>query len=139
MMEMETHLPLHHPHPHHQGSSFIYLVLGLILLMPIIWQEFGSERVEEWHPFFDVKYSLYWYLTLTSMRMKPVFYLVVARLAQKRHYLLIHSFLAYEITMFLDHILTYSQSDTRKWLTIILAAYMVWYHYKYENIEGWIK
>lgn len=66
------------------------------------------------------------------MRLKPVLYLVVARLARPRHYVLIYCFIIYEGTMFIDHILVYSQSDTRKWISLILATYMVYYHYRYD-------
>jgi len=51
-MEMETPLPRHLHRLRHQGSSFIYLILGLVLLMPLIWQEYGSDEVRKWHPFF---------------------------------------------------------------------------------------
>ncbi len=101
--------------------------------MPLIWQEYGSGTIGKWHPFFDVEYSFYWYLTITSMRLKPVLYLIVARLAKRRHYILIYCFIIYEGTMFIDHVLIYSQSDTRKWISLLLATYMVYYHYRYEH------
>jgi len=147
MMEMETPLPRHLHHLRHQGSSFIYLILGLVLLMPLIWQEYGSDEVRKWHPFFDVEYSFYWYLTISAMRIKPILYLTVAILARHRHRYLIYMFIVYESIMLVDHFLFYSQSNMelfgvqvgmRVITSVILAIYMVWHHYKYEGKTGWI-
>ncbi len=100
--------------------------------MPLMWQVFGSDEVRKWHPFFDVEYSLYWYLALTSYNLKPAIYLVVARLTKPKHYMLIFCFMIYEGMLYLDHVLIYSQSPTIPGMAIILSIYMVWYHYKYE-------
>ena len=132
---METRPDHHHLRHLRQKGNYIYLVLGIILIMPLIWQEYGSDEIRKWHPFYDVEYSFYWYLTITFMRLKPVLYLIVARLARPRHYILIYCFIIYEGTMFIDHILVYSQSDTRKWISLLLATYMVYYHYRYEHFR----
>lgn len=114
-------------------TSGIYLVFGIILIMPLIWGVYGSNIVRQWHPFYDVEYSLYWYLTLTYLYMKGFLYLIVARLVKPRHYVLIYCFMVYEASMIFDHFLMYSQSDVRKWLAVMLATYMVYYHYRYEH------
>ena len=122
----------HHQIHHQEGASNIYLVLGIILIMPIIWQSFGGDEVRKWHPFSNVEYSLSWYLVLTSYNLRPVLYAYVANLARPHHYTLILCFIIYEFILFLDHMLTYSQSPVYKIIPLILSTYMVWYHYKYE-------
>ena len=101
-------------------------------MMPLLWQEFGSDRIKKWHPFFDVEYSLYWYIALTCYNLKPFLYLIVARLAKKRHYILIYCFMVYEGILFIDHMLIYSQSPGIKIGGILLSTYMVYYHYRYD-------
>lgn len=131
---MDTHLdPLLH-RPHHRTNSWVYLVLGIVLVTSFVWQGYGSEVVRKWHPFYDVEYSLYWYLALTSMSLRPLLYCVVAILAKRRHYGLIKIFIIYEAIIFFDHILIYSQSPVREPIAILLATYMIWYHYKYEHV-----
>ncbi len=118
---------------HHQTTKInLYLVLGVILIMPLLWQEFGSGQVRKWHPFYDVEYSLYWYIALTCYNLKPFLYLIVARLAKKRHYILIYCFMVYEGILFIDHMLIYSQSPGIKIGGILLSTYMVYYHYRYD-------
>lgn len=132
---MET-LQGHHHLLHRQTkTSGIYLILGIVLMMPLIWSMYGREQVRAWHPFYDVEYSLYWYLTLTYLYMKGLLYLIVARLTNPKHYTLLYCFMVYESAMILDHFLVYSQSDVRKWLAIMLSTYIVWYHYKYETVR----
>ncbi len=121
----------HHPHLRHQDNR-IYLVLGIIIILPMLWQELGSDKVAKWHPFFDVEYSLYWYVALTMYNIKPLLYVIVAILAKSKHRLLLTIFIGYEFILFMDHILIYSQSPGITISGIILALYMVWYHYKYE-------
>ncbi len=123
----------HHHHHQTRTRASIYLALGIILILPILWQVYGSSEVRKWHPFYNVEYSLYWYLALISYTLKPFMYLIVARLTKKRHYTLIYCFMIYEMILFLDHILIYSQSPTYKSMSIVLSTYMVWYHYKYES------
>jgi len=106
--------------------------LGIVLILPLLWQEFGSGEVRKWHPFYDVEYSLYWYIALTCYNLKPFLYLTVARLAKKRHYILIYCFMVYEGILFLDHMLIYSQSPGIKIGGILISTYMVYYHYRYE-------
>jgi len=132
---------------HHLGNSFIYIILGLIALMPLIWQTFGSNVVKKWHLFNDVEYSLYWYLTILFMRVKAVLWPIVVVLAKKRHYNLIYIFIGYEAIMVIDHIFFYSQSSfdvyikgigvvevgARVIISLLLAIYMIYYHYKYEH------
>lgn len=140
---METEILQHHHlhHLRHQKDNFIYYALGFIILLPLIWQIYGSDEKISPHPFFDVEYELSWYFTLTAMRFKPILYLIVARLAMPRHYNLIYIFIGYEAIMFIDHILFYAQSNfivygkqigMRFITSFILAPYIVWYHYKYE-------
>lgn len=129
-MEEAIHQIRHH---HRQGTgSSVYLVLGTILILPLLWQVYGSDEIGKWHPFFDVEYSLYWYIALTSYNLKPALYLIVARLAKRRHKCLIVVFIGYELILFLDHMLIYSQSPGIKISGILLASYMVYYHYRYD-------
>lgn len=100
--------------------------------MPLIWQIFGSSEIRKWHPFYDVEYSLYWYLALTSYNFKPVMYILVAILTKAKHHTLILCFMMYEIILYLDHVLIYSQSPTIPLMALIMSLYMVYYHYKYE-------
>jgi len=113
-------------------NNWIYIVLGLILILPVTWQVYGSEEIRKWHPFFDVEYSLYWYLGLSNLTVIPFLYSIVAILAKRKHRTLLICFVIYEFTMVLDHFLIYSQSNVRAVLSILLMTYMVWYHYKYE-------
>jgi hypothetical protein len=103
----------------------------------MLWQELGSDRIAKWHPFFDVEYSLYWYMALTSYNIRPFLYVVVAILSRHRHHLLLMVFAGYELVLFIDHILIYSQSPGISIGGVIMAIYVVWYHWKYENF-GWI-
>ena len=127
----------HHQIHHQEGVSSIYFILGIILIMPIVWHSFGSDEIRKWHPFSNVEYSLSWYLVLTSYNLRPLLYVVVANLAKPRHHTLILCFIVYEAVLFLDHMMTYSQSPVYSIIPLILSTYMVWYHYKFENI-GWI-
>ena len=133
-MEEATH-QVHRPRRHQDNN--IYLVLGVILILPMLWQELGSDRVAKWHPFFDVEYSLYWYIALASYNIRPFLYVVVAILSKRRHHLLLMVFAGYELVLFIDHILIYSQSPGISIGGVIMAIYIVWYHWKYENF-GWI-
>ena len=132
---MDYHQANHH---HHQTTTSIYLVLGIITILPILWDEYGSNQIGQWHPFYQVGgkdypgYSLYWYIGLTAWSLIPVLYIVVALIAKSIHNLLLVSFLVYQTTLFLDWVLVYAQSDVRTYLAIILAVYMAWYHYKYD-------
>lgn len=119
---------------HHQeeGSS-IYFILGIILIMPIVWHSFGSDEIRKWHPYSPVEYSLSWYLVLTSYNLRPVLYALVANLAKPQHYTLILCFIIYESILFLDHMMTYSQSPFYRIMPLVLSTYMVWYHYEYET------
>lgn len=154
MMEMDT-LPHHHRHRHHRpGNNAIYLILGAIVISPLIWQLFGSDKVGQWHPFYDViyyidgvKYEGYtfsWYLTLTFIRTKTLLWPIIAILAKPRHYNLIYIYIGYELIMLIDHFLFYEQASSiifgvqigmRVIIAPILAIYMVYYHYKYEHIK----
>jgi len=128
-MEEATHQTHRRHHPG-TGTS-IYLVLGVILMMPLLWQEFGSDEVRKWHPFFDVEYSLYWYIALTVYNLKPLLYLIVARLAKRKHHTLLAVFMGYEFILYIDHVLIYSQSPGTYIVGMSLALYMVYYHWKY--------
>ena len=126
------------PLPHYQvRNNWIYIVLGIILIASYIWQEYDNGVMGKWHVFYSLEYPLYWYIVLTSWALRPFLYVIVAALAKSRHKKLLIVFMIYEGVMFLDFILIYSQSDVRRPIAIVLAVYMIWYHYKYENI-GWI-
>ena len=146
-METETRQTRHHHlRHHHQGSNWIYIILGIIISLPLIWYSYGYHAngesiIGKWHPFYDVEYSLAWYLTLMSIRLKTVLYPIAILVAKERHYPLIYIFIAYEGIMFIDSILFYAQSffyyhgiqiGMRIIFSIILAITLVWYHYKYE-------
>jgi len=123
----------HHPHhPHHLTTNWIYLLLGVILITSYIWQEYDNGVTRKWHIFYDVEYSLYWYIALMSWALRPLLYIIVAILSEVRHRKLLITFMIYESILFLDFVLVYSQSDVRRPIAIIMAIYMVWYHYKYE-------
>jgi len=100
--------------------------------MPIIWHWVRVDEVRQWHPFSDVEYSLTWYLVLTSYNLRPVLYAIAGLLMKPKYYRLIFVFMVYEIVLFLDRMLVYSQSPSYKLMTLPIALYMVWYHYKYE-------
>ncbi len=134
-MEEATH-QIHRPRRRRQDNN-IYMVLGFILILPMLWQEFGNDRVAKWHPFFDVEYSLYWYIALTVYNVKPFLYLMVAILSRPRHFRLLMVFAGYELVLFIDHILIYSQSPGISIGGVAMAIYIVWYHWKYEYF-GWI-
>lgn len=124
----------HQTHRHHLLEvkvNPLYMVLGIILIMPILWQVIGNDRIGKWHPFFNVEYSLYWYIALTMYNLKPMMYLIVAGLVKKKHFRLIKVFIIYELILFFDHMLIYSQSPGIKIGGIALAFYMVYYHYRY--------
>lgn len=99
--------------------------------MPLLWHEFGSDRVRKWHPFFDVEYSLYWYIALTVYNLKPLLYLVVATLTRRKHFKLLLVFIGYEFILFMDHILIYSQSPGISIVGASLAMYMILYHFNH--------
>ncbi len=128
----------HRPRRPRQTTK-IYLVLGVILLMPLFWEEYGRERTGQWHPFFHVGgpdfegYSLHWFLGLSYLFITPLFVFIVARLTRPRHYILLYCFMIYTLAMILDHFLIYSQSDVRQWFALILFTYMVYYHHRYEH------
>ena len=124
----------HHPrHPHRLTTNWIYLLLGVILITSYIWQEYDNGVAGKWHIFYDVEYSLYWYIALMSWALRPLLYIIVAVLSEIRHRKLLITFMLYESILFLDFVLVYSQSDVRRPIAIIMVIYMVWYHYKYES------
>ncbi len=135
-MEQDIH-PIHH-HRHQEAGNSIYLLLGIVLILPILWDQFGSDRKEQWHLFYHVGkpeyegYSLYWFLGLTYLFILPVIFPFIAILAKSKHKILLICFGIYGFAMLFDHILVYSQSEVRHWLAIIFSLFMVWYHYKYE-------
>ena len=121
-----------HPQTLHQEVSNIYLILGLIVFMPIMWHMIRNNTIAEWHPFTNVKYSLTWYLILFSYNIRPVLYVVVALLAKPKHYFLLISFLAYEFILFMDYVLIYSESPAYGGMAVMMSFYMAWYAHKYE-------
>ncbi len=123
---------IHHHHHQQEAANSIYLILGVILILPLLWPIIGSDQIKKWHPFYDVEYSLYWYVALTIYNIKPFLYLIVARLYKPKHKILLIIFMGYEGVLFLDHILIYSQSPGIFYCGIILSFYMVLHHYKYE-------
>lgn len=137
-------------HTHHQAirqegkGSSIYLVLGLILVAPLLAVEFGSkDLIRQWHPLYHIGdinfkgYHLWWYLTLVYLTLKSPLWAIVTLLKERKHTRLIIVFLIYEIIMLMDFILIYGRSPVRGSIAVIFSAYLVWYHYKNENI-GWI-
>lgn len=120
-----------HHQARHQGETInsIYLVLGVILILPLLWPVFGNEEIRKWHPFSEVEYSLAWYIVLTTYNLKPLLYLIAGRLAKPRHYTLIYVFMGYECILLLDHILIYSQSPGIFVSAILLSGWMAIYGY----------
>ena len=129
-MEEVTH-QIRHREAHHREVASIYLVLLFILIMPLMWSEYGSNRVNNWHPFYDVEYSLNWYIAICMYKLKPLLYLVVARLAKERHSRLIMVFIGYEFVLCMDYILVYSQSPGIVSGAWIISCYIMYYHYRY--------
>ncbi len=125
----------HHLHHPRTKTSWIYLILSINLILSFNSQGYGSEIIKKWHPFYDVEYSLYWYLALGAWSLKPFLYAIVAIVAKPRHRILIIVFMIYEGILFLDYILVYSQSQVREPIAILLAVYMIFFHYKYEHLE----
>ena len=121
-----------HHHHHQERATSIYLILGIILILPLLWPIIGSDQIKKWHPFYNVEYSLYWYVALTVYNIKPFLYLIVARIYKPQHKILLIIFIVYEGVLFLDHILIYSQSPGIFYGGIIISLYMVLHHYKYE-------
>ncbi len=130
-MEEDTR-QIHRQTHHQEGVNSIYLILGTLLILPIIWHGVRDDFTYKWHPFSDVEYSLTWYLVLTSYNLRPLLYTMVAILAKPKYYTLLFVFAIYESILFIDHLLIYSQSPTYKAMAILISYYMVWYHYKYE-------
>ncbi len=130
-MEEVTHRDHLHLHQRTTTAS-IYLVLGIILILPLLWQAFGNDTVRKWHPFREEEYSLYWYIALLVYNLKPLLYLIVARLTKPRYFTLIYVFIGYECILFLDHVLIYSQSPGIVIGAMVMAVYMVWYFFKYK-------
>lgn len=129
---MDFHQDHHLLHPRRLTTNWIYLLLGVILITSYIWQEYDNGVAGKWHIFYDVEYSLYWYIALMSWSLRPLLYIIVAILSEIRHRKLLITFMLYESVLFLDFVLVYSQSNVRRPIAIIMAIYMVWYHYKYE-------
>jgi len=121
-----------HHHPRHLTTNWIYFLLGVILITSYIWQEYDNGVTGKWHIFYDVEYSLYWYIALMSWSLRPLLYIIVAIISELRHRKLLITFMIYESVLFLDFVLAYSQSNVRRPIAIIMVIYMVWYHYKYE-------
>lgn len=96
-----------------------------------MWQEYGSDRVNSWHPFYFVEYPLNWYIAISMYKLKPFLYLIVAYRAKERHSQLITIFIGYEFVLCMDYILVYSQSPGVVSGAWIVGCYVIYYHWRY--------
>jgi hypothetical protein len=100
--------------------NLLYSSLILTLALPLLWK-LVPQTQGQWHPFSDVIYRADWYWTLFYLYVKPVLYLIACLNYKKER--IVKVYLVYEIILFMDFLLTYSQSEFRVIVGILLGIY----------------
>lgn len=100
-----------------------YSSLLLTLVLPLVWRQIPDYSVQ-WHPYSEVVYSSLWYWTLFYLYAKPMVYLMAWLNWQGQR--IVKVYFVYEIILFLDFLLFYSQSEFRAVVSLVLGAYTVY-------------
>lgn len=132
MEEQDIQTNHHQTHQVEGKDSWIYIILGMIFLMPLVWTAFGSEIEARRHPYNSTEYSLNWYLTFLFVHSQGIFYLLVAKCIKPKYKALVNIAMIWPAWEIIDHVLFYSQSPVRHLFAVILMTYIAWYHNRHE-------
>ena len=119
-------------HQKEKGDNWIYMVIGVIFILPLLWTAFGSEEKVARHPYNTTVYSLNWYLVFLFRDVQGFFFLCISIFMKPKYNVLRNVLLLWPAFLILDHVLFYSQSPVRHLFSVIFMTYVTWYHNEYE-------
>lgn len=119
-------------HQEREGDNWIYMITGVIFILPLLWTTFGSEEKVARHPYNTTIYSLNWYLVFLFREIQGFFFLCISIFMKPKYNVLRNVLLLWPAFLILDHVLFYSQSPVRHLFSVIFMTYITWYHNEYE-------